>query len=195
MVKLVKFSLVPVVALLLMALWGQGVFAHGSVDQSNGAKNRGLERRGADGTVVIAPNMSIGQEFTPTQSTLTGVDVYLTSIPGDFDGETIIVNIRKGTITSEVLTSGFQLVRTFDQRGKLIKGFVHFDFSPIDVMPGDLYVLEVVSPPQLAAGTHAMIWSSGNKYPGGRAFWADRLPDDPNPIFFDDRDFWFRTYF
>ena len=119
MVKLAKFSLVSVVALLLMAPWAQRVFAPGSVDQSNQAKNLGHENREAAGFDTIAFTVPIGQELTPAQARLTGVDVYLTSVNRELgDGENITVNIGKGTINSAVIASASQFVPNFDEQGK-----------------------------------------------------------------------------
>ena len=146
MIKLVKFSLAPVVA--LMVFWVQGVFSHSSVDQSNEEINQGQEKQNVGGSNTIAFNMPIGQEFTPTQSILTGVDAYLTSVnPQLGDAENITVKIRKGTINSPVLATGFQLVRSFDQKGRPIVGFVHINLQPaLTVDTEAVYVLEVVAP-------------------------------------------------
>ena len=169
MVKLVKFSPIPVVALLLVVLWMvQGVFAQGIVDQANEPPNPILFN-------TIASNMPIGQEFTPAQSPLTGVDVYLSCFCAS-GTQGITVNIRKGTITSvPILSSKSQDVLSSD-------GFVHFDLPSTIVDLGQEYVLEVAS----NGGGHVMSRSSESTYPGGSAIIGG------SPL--ADSDFLFRTY-
>ena len=191
MLKRVSFITVPVVALLLMVLWVQGVFAHGTMDEANEGQVVGDPL-----LATISLNMPIAQEFTPSRPKLKSVDVYLTTVNLQFqlgDGENITVNIWEGSIGSVLKGSSSQVVPNFDNKGILIDGFVLFEFQPnIDVVPGDVYVLEVVAPPFAsppdgsAAGTHAISLSPADNYAGG------------NPIIegvkFRDRDFWFRTY-
>ena len=78
----------------------------------------------------------IGQEFVPTQSMLSAVDVFLAYMPDNI----ITLNVREGSLSGTVLATTSLEVSSFSQYGS----WCHFDFpSPIEVIPGSTYVLEL----------------------------------------------------
>jgi hypothetical protein len=113
----------------------------------------------------------MGQEFTPTFSSLDVVELF-TGAP---TGAELYVNIRSGTITGPIL--GTSLVVPGPQFGP-----TEFDFlSQVPLVPGDLFVIEVVS-----SGMDSSISSSGgpfSTYPGGDQI-LQGVPQPNNDLWF-----------
>jgi hypothetical protein len=147
-------------------------YAHGLVDQSN---------IGYGGGTLISVHTPIGQEFTPSQPILTGVDINFRAVY-DEGADTITVNIRKGTITAPVLATTSQLVDPCPNTAPYACPLIHFDLpTPLQVTPGDIYVLELLA----TRNTHA--WMSIGGYPAGSAI----IQGIVEPAF----DYAFQTYY
>jgi hypothetical protein len=162
--------------LIGVAVWlTAGVaFAHGLVDQSN---------LGYGGGTLISVHIPIGQEFTPFQPILVAVDIAFRGGNPENETDTITVNIRKGTITSPVLASTSQVVPPCPNMPPYTCGLTHFDFStPLQVTPGDIYVLELTA----TNGSHAWMHVDG-----GYASGAAIIQGNVEPAF----DFAFQTYY
>ncbi len=172
MIKKARHANLALTTAIALSMSVGSVLAHGVVDQSN------LTTGGAQLILVHQP---IGQEFTPAVSTLVGVDIVFrgSSTPGS---DTVTVNIRHRDISSPILatTSRFVDQCPFVPPYNCIE---HFDFpSPVTVIPGDTYVIEV----QVTMPIHA--WQGGpGDYPGGaKIIQGVRRPELP--------DYGFQTY-
>jgi len=125
----------------------------------------------------ILSDAPIGQEFVPSLSPLIGVDVYIDDLDVSGD-DTLILNIRQGTITNPILGTVSQSVH------QGLHAWIHYDLSsPLSVTVGSTYVLE------LTATTDRFGWAGGalpNLYPLGSAILSGVV--DPTV------DFAFRTY-
>ena len=151
----------------------------GNVDQSHIAPT--------EGSTTIERSQPIGQEFTPTYPSLTGVDVVVGPVNPEFGRARLIVIIRKGTIGSPVLATSSQNVPADfgdrfhkDQR----YGYLHFDFpDALTVVPCEKYVLEL----QANNSTHGWLLSTADRYLGGAQVQSGRLIRP-------EVDFLFQTY-
>lgn len=144
--------------------------AHGTIDQSY-----------LIGTAVTCtlPSCVVGQEFTPTVSSLTAVDLFLVSFLPTTPGSpvSVTVNIRSGTIAGLILGSKTQIINA-----PAVMSQVHFDFdSPVTLTPGAIHVIQVQSTSNLGWGADFC-----GAYPGGVGIQVF-----PDPC----RDFRFVTYF
>lgn len=137
------------------------VFAHGGIDQE------------FDGPF---PNISFidpfdapfGQEFVPTQNTLTAIDIFVKSKLSAPITETITLTIREGTINGNVVGSKTLSVKTYP--GSSSDFFaVHFDFSPpLNLTPGNKYVIQM----DTLENTNSMYFRAdggNNPYPQGNS--------------------------
>lgn len=108
-----------------------------------------------------------GQEFTPTQSSLAAVEVWLTTIspPGE---DTISVKIREATIAGPILATASTIVGQIDN-------WKRFDLpSAVEVTPGAIHVIDV------SATNQSHGWKGGRcaqggfeDYPGGA--WVHKV--------------------
>ncbi len=127
------------------------------------------------------PPMGLGslfQSFTPSASPLVAVDLSLRLL---VTGYNTTINIRSGDPNGTVLGTA----TTFVQGPQLT--MVNFELQPIDVIPGETYVIEWIS---LEEGGSVLTWSGArdDTYDDGIAFgcWGTAwLPDN---------DFIFITY-
>ncbi|OGD54495.1 hypothetical protein A3K80_08825 [Candidatus Bathyarchaeota archaeon RBG_13_38_9] len=115
-----------------------------------------------------------GQEFTPTISPLSAVEIYFRTYeaPG-----TLTVNIRESTIDGTILGTASKLM------SDVFDGWLRFDFpGGIALTPGSLYVIEV----NTDASNFLWCAQGQNPYPGGR-YIMEGIPDE-------SADKAFRTY-
>ena len=115
-----------------------------------------------------------GQEFTPTLSPLTAVEIYVIT---DGVPDTLTVNIRQSTIDGTILGTASKLM------SDVFEGWLRFDFpGGIALTPGSLYVIEVTT------DARNFMWCAQgqNPYPGGR-YILDGVPSE-------NGDKAFRTY-
>ena len=157
-----------VVAITLIG--ASAVLAHGVIDQSYSPPGSFI------GSKTLFPGAINGQQFTPTKSSLNGVDVYLRrGTPGG--DNTITMYIKKGWWNTPVLATS-QMTVLANQAGR-----IHFDISPpLGITPGQKYFI------QLTVTTYTHMWKynhgSYQGYPGGQ------------PVgLYHTRDFFFRTYY
>ena len=128
----------------------------------------------------------LGQEFTPTLSSLDVVQLRLTPDSTATGGTSYSVNIRDGQITGAILGSSGPVVVPY---GSPLYTLTEFDFStPISLTPGDRYVIEVTAD-QYGAGI-AWTGTAGSKYPGGQII-TNGVPGGV-PTSLTDGDLWFR---
>jgi hypothetical protein len=126
--------------------------AHGFVDQMN--------ESGAFGTSQINFAEPVGQEFTPSASSLVGVDVQLATMNSTGAAD-ITLRIRSATIGGTVLATAIRSLPQ-DLGGSV---WVHFELpASVALTPGQLYVIELEAP----NATHGWRYG-GNNYAGGQA--------------------------
>lgn len=121
---------------------------------------------------------SVWQSFTPTVSSLVGVDVRLRNT--DTESHTVVIKIREGSPSGTVLGSQPLVVTPTSS------SLFHVDFPLISLTPGSTYLIELHWD---SAGDLYVYWAdrSDNPYPGGTAF-------SPGGIAWPDNDFNFRTW-
>lgn len=127
----------------------------------------------------------VGQEFTPTLDNLSRVEIHGNTYE---DGSIVTLNVRESTMSGPILTTATQYLEMnvgHDWMGNPCpeSTWYSFDVPDISLVPGSLYVIEVV----LVEGEQ-LSWCSdnGNPYPGGRAIKEGSIQED--------RDWMFRTY-
>jgi hypothetical protein len=137
---------------------------------------------GTAGLSQSIPGMSpMGQEFTPSISTLAQVDVDIVEAGGA--SGSIIMNVREGTIDGQVIATGSEGIAAG------FSGWVIFDIPDVGVIPGEVYVIEL----QAETPTpFSPMWPSNefpwvnDPYPGGVAITSGQ----PSP----NNDYHFRTW-
>lgn len=138
----------------------------------------GVDQRNDGFTPVLFQSVSnfspIGQEFTPTFSKLNFVDLFT---EGFFPPTTgLFVNIRAGTISGPILGTS-QTVPTASLFGE-----TDFLFpAEVPLIPGDLYVIEVVT-------VDGLNWGLGSSGVPTYSKGNEILNGEPNP----QNDLWFR---
>jgi hypothetical protein len=127
---------------------------------------------------------ALAQSFTPQQSGLIAVDVFLGR-----DGEplavpaTLTVSVREASLTGLVVGSATAVVPAGTVGSWAAPYVLHFDFSTVSTLiPGTRYFLQIQPD-----SSYGWVANSGSPYPGGNAFvGASSL---------DVYDFGFRTYY
>ncbi len=114
---------------------------------------------GQANSYTIAYFGRVGQEFTPWLTTLAGVAVELVRAnPHLGTTSDITVNIRNGTIFSEILASKTMTVSRY------YEGLLYYEFDePLSVVPNRTYVLEVKANNPI----QAWVACQSDTYPGG----------------------------
>jgi hypothetical protein len=162
--------LFPVVLTVLLALSSAQSVSAAVIDQR--------QELDSGGSITIA--LARGQEFMPSLSPLTGVDVHIMTA-NHFGADTITLNIREYSVlplSGPILSS-----RTSQSLPDGFSGWLHFDLpTPVAVTPGSKYVIELAEV-KMTFGWYVFY---GNAYLNGRAI--------SNNNFWDDIDFTFRTY-
>jgi hypothetical protein len=103
----------------------------------------------------------IGQSFTPTLTSLNFVNV-LTQEPGFTTPFTLETNIHVGSISGAILATS--LPTTITPPSLFASIVTPFTFSvPVTLVPGDLYVFDVVA----ISGDALLGSTDANSYPGG----------------------------
>jgi hypothetical protein len=127
---------------------------------------------------------TLGQEFTPTMSSLNFVDLYVNMIiPGAMSGS-FDVRIRRDNIGGEIIGTSEALFTLLSIKGEG-EARVRFE-TAVPLTPGQRYVAEL----ELAPGNVGLIYFlafNGGSYSGGRAILHG------NPAL--DVDLWFREGF
>ena len=174
--------LVAVIGAGGLGLWPASVEAHGVVDQA-------WDNVISAGGYQILSNSPLGQEFTPSADTVAAADVLLGALNQAGDA-TITLRIREATIAGTILGSTSQTVsESFsDDAGCGVAvpcKFFHFDLaSPIAVVPGQTYVIELVS----SNASHSWEYDPlVGGYLGGQQIISGSVNTDIG-------DFFFRTY-
>lgn len=122
--------------------------------------------------------MSLFQSFTPSASPLAAVDLRL-RVGGEFPvtGYDTTINIRSGTPDGDVLGTATTFVPDPQVTG--IQLMVNFELLPIELTPGNTYVIEWISPAGVILGWMA----DDDTYTGGTAFGCTGIPLDVDFIF------------
>jgi hypothetical protein len=124
----------------------------------------------------------IGQEFTPTLSSLDSVELFTQDFGSAHNGlgGELVVNIRLGTINGQIV--GTSLPVTLPD---FFSGVTHFDYSSsVSLIPGSLYVIEVL----VRSGDDWGIGSSGgpsSTYSGGNQI-LQGVPQAGNDLWFQE---------
>lgn len=162
-----------------MVLWALPVtvMAHPfTIDQSNDETNGfGTVPNTIHSLLFYSPE---GQSFTPTTNSLSVVELRTKDFAAnDSLGATLKVNIRQGTMSGPII--GTSLTVTLpDSFGitDLLGSITHFDFStPVPLVPGNVYVLEVVFLSTdnwglLSNGNAPPFYGGVTAYAGGQGF-------------------------
>jgi pimeloyl-ACP methyl ester carboxylesterase len=167
----------------------------GVADHSNLCGTGGQLDQNWDGTLsacVLAPNgaglislnQPAGQEFMPTKSLLSAVELFLPAFNLPYS-DTITVNIRSGTIVGPILgTTSLSIVSNIEE----IDSCHRFTFmEPLPLTPGNVYVIETISTNYSFGWEYQQSnWVAACDYPGGDSI----IQGSVNPIL----DWRFRTY-
>lgn len=127
-----KIFVLTLALMLVFGFSGEVYAVSGTIDQSN------------DGAWQIGQNIQyyqpIGQEFVPSKSFISGVEVSITSgiKQGPVD---LTLIIHQSTITGPIIAS-----KTVSPVGQIYHDWLMFEFSsPVSVTPGSVYVIEIQS--------------------------------------------------
>lgn len=168
--KKISFSIITVI-IFIVSLVPTSAFANsGVLDQSNGPGTNSSQ---------IDYSEPCGQEFIPTMPTLIGVELYLYSSKNATGNSTITINIHPSSISeTPIATQSYLIPSNFPKP----ESWVYFEFtSPVVVIPGSTYVLEVDSDT-----SYHMWYTTDNTYLEG-AMIKQGIVDS-------SRDWSFRTY-
>ena len=124
--------------------------------------------------VYLAP---VGQEFTPTKTTLDAVELIIanTDVASPFPAD-ILVRVHRSSIDGPVVGTSLTVTLPFGS-----DGVQHFDFPlAVPLIPGQLFVMEVVPSGQ---GNPGIAGGSDPPYSGGRVITLGNPGQD---------DLWFR---
>ena len=151
----------PMVAAVVLALASVG-FAQEVMDQQNDPQST---QAFSCGTPPIL-NGTILQSFVPTLSGLTTVELRLRA-GGAFPstGVSTTARIRSGASTGEILAEAAADIAGPQAIGTQL--LVRFDFSGVELTPGETYLIEWVTPP---SSTLSWIGAAGDPYAAGTAF-------------------------
>ena len=151
----------PMVAVVVLALASVG-FAQEVMDQQNDPE---ATQSFSCGTPPIL-NGTILQSFVPTHSRLTAVELRLRA-GGAFPstGVSTTARIRSGASDGEILAEAAADVAGPQAAGTQL--LVRFDFSGVELTPGETYLIEWVTP---VSSTLSWVGSAGDPYPAGTAF-------------------------
>jgi hypothetical protein len=162
------------VSLMIPALVssGQGTFIY---DQQSAD-----ESAGGGGFVTIQSNQPLGQSFTPTNSSVGFIRLWLSDSVLNGLGATVYVNLRTSSITGPIFGSTDPVLMP-DGFGVSSRGFTSFFFStPVPVTPGVTYYFQPVV--QSGDNSWALIGYHYN-YSGGTAF-VNGTADSVNDLWF-----------
>jgi hypothetical protein len=165
-------SLFRALAWLGAALAAPGLATADVIDQSY------LPSTGQGYNLSASLNLPLGQEFTPTLTSLNFVDLDIGDAsfpPGS--GANFQVDIRAGSVTGTLLGSA----TASDAAGTNFAGtlgiLTRFTFaSPVALTPGQVYVIDAFQiAPLLSSNANFLLYGgplSASTYPGGRAIVA-----------------------
>ncbi len=121
-------------------------------------------------------NLALGQEFKPTQSSVSFVDLVIADAGSDIGpGANFLVKIHAGTIGGTVLGTSATAFVPDNTNITGTTNYTHFTFaSPVAVTPGSTYVVEVVQTGSIVPGNSNFMLTADNPngadvYTGGRA--------------------------
>jgi uncharacterized repeat protein (TIGR01451 family) len=189
----------PTLLMLILFLFPVMAMAavYGDIDQRNDDMNGNIVDN-----LIYSSKVHIGQEFVPAMASLVGVEVLLRSVNVQASAE-ITVTIHKPDSSGSIISGSTIAAGTkevpYNNDGR--SDWVYFNFdTPVEVIPGETYVLEVSS------NNNCHAWRSrytGDPYPAGRYIeWTidSQTPDEngmdalfrtycpPHPILYVDAD-------
>jgi len=140
----------------------------------------------------IAPNVitPLGQEFRPTLASLDFVDLWIGDGATDIGpGASVMVSVHTGAINGPTVGTS---TATFVPDGTNLGGgstLSRFKFtSPLLLVPGSTYVLDVFQTGSIVPGNQNFGW--GGSYAGAGTYPDGRMIVQGNPR--EGSDFWFR---
>ena len=140
----------------------------------------------------IAPNVitPLGQEFRPTLASLDFVDLWIGDGATDIgSGASVMVSVHTGAINGPTVGTS---TATFVPDGTNLGGgstLSRFKFtSPLLLVPGSTYVLDVFQTGSIVPGNQNFGW--GGSYAGAGTYPDGRMIVQGNPR--EGSDFWFR---
>ena len=158
-------------ATILLALLPGVASAHPfTIDQFNNPQ---------DPLAVLIQQPPLGQEFTPTLTSLDVVELLIMdSQPFDDLGSSITVNIRADSILGPVLGSSTLVLP--DVYGGGTFASTHFDFPiTVPLVPGNTFVIELIE----AGLGFTVAVNPSNSYSGGRFIVGGRLVEGSDLVF------------
>lgn len=168
--KKIQFLIIAI-SMLMLSLIPANAFANsGVIDQSNGPGTNSSQ---------IDYWEPCGQEFVPTMPILTGVELYLSAWANAIGNSTVTINIRPDSIIEiPIATQSYAIPSNSPKSGD----WIYFEFTtPVSVIPGNAYVLEVQS------DTIYHLWfTTGDTYSPGNMI--------KNGDILTSQDWSFRTY-
>jgi len=163
--------LVITVSIFMVSLIPTNAFgSSGVLDQSNGPGINSSQIK------YFEP---CGQQFVPAMPILTGVELFIYSSMNAMGDSTITINIHPDSITDiPIATQSYIIPSNSPKSGT----WIYFEYAtPVSVIPGSTYVLEVDSDT-----SYHMWYSTGNTYSDGAMIKQGSI--DTN------KDWSFRTY-
>lgn len=140
------------ISILMLSFIPASTFANsGVIDQSNGPGTNSFQ---------IDYWEPCGQEFVPTLSTLIGVELYLYAWANAMGNSTITINIRPDSISEMPIATQSYVIPSDSPKPE---AWIYFEFTtPVSVIPGNTYVLEVQSDT-----SYHMWYATGDTYSAG----------------------------
>jgi len=147
----VLFIFITISVLILFFIPASAFANSGVIDQSNGPGTNSSQ---------IDYCEPCGQEFVPTMPTLIGVELYLSASINAMGNSTITISISQDLITKIPLATQSYVIPSNSPKPE---AWIYFEFTtPMSVIPGNTYVLEVQSDT-----SYHMWYSTGDTYSNG----------------------------
>ncbi len=143
-----------------------------------------------DSGYFLAGFGSLSQYFTPTKNSISGIDLALGNIPYIIGSMSPVVLLP---VQSQAVANSFSMsildpngvtlvLQTYTLAAGSPQSYYHFDFDPLNLVPGNSYIIRLSSTGGSSTGYITWYFDPNNPYPGGSGSQAGE-------------DFGFRTYF
>ncbi len=173
------FSLISLGCFVLLSLTSCG---KSRVDKSYIDQQFEFQQACIKGAYQILDYEPLGQEFIPTKPNLVAVDVRLSDWNPPHE-DTITLNIRGTNLAGPILATASQYLGSLPEAT-----WVHFDLPTTDLVPGAIYVIELLATNMSFAVNEADNYGNNPEcnYPNG-SFYLSNVQQS--------MDMYFRTYY